>query len=70
MKAHVSEMRQLGVMELRDKIAEREKELFALRSQSRTLQVEKPHRFRELRRDIARYRTVLREKESSHDNAK
>jgi large subunit ribosomal protein L29 len=49
-----------------EELGEREKELseqlFALRLQKVTGQLEKPARVREVRRDLARVMTVLREK--------
>jgi large subunit ribosomal protein L29 len=38
-------------------------ELFRLRFQAATGQLDKPHRIREVRRDIARVHTILRERE-------
>jgi large subunit ribosomal protein L29 len=57
----VSEVRDLTVEELRLKYEETSKELFNLRVQQATGQLEKPSRLRSLRRDIARMRTVMTE---------
>jgi large subunit ribosomal protein L29 len=58
-----SKMREQTVEELLDKERELAEQLFALRLQQVTGQLEKPSRVRELRRDMARVLTVLREKE-------
>jgi large subunit ribosomal protein L29 len=58
----VGEIRDQTVEELRDKEKELADQLFALRLQKVTGQLEKPARIREVRRDLARVMTVLREK--------
>ena len=58
----VQEIRDHSVEELRDKEKELADQLFALRLQKVTGQLEKPARIREVRRDLARVMTVLREK--------
>jgi large subunit ribosomal protein L29 len=58
----VREIRDQTVEELRDKEKELADQLFALRLQKVTGQLEKPARMREVRRDLARVMTVLREK--------
>jgi large subunit ribosomal protein L29 len=58
----VGEIRDQSVEELRDKEKELADQLFALRLQKVTGQLEKPARIREVRRDLARVMTVLREK--------
>jgi large subunit ribosomal protein L29 len=58
----VGEIRDQTVDELRDKEKELADQLFALRLQKVTGQLEKPARIREVRRDLARVMTVLREK--------
>ena len=58
----VGEIRGQTVEELRDKEKELADQLFALRLQKVTGQLEKPARIREVRRDLARVMTVLREK--------
>ena len=50
---------------LLDELRKAKEELFNLRFQSATGQVEKTHRFGEVRKDIARIKTVLRGKASS-----
>ena len=58
----VQEIRDQTVEELRDKEKELADQLFALRLQNVTGQLEKPARMRQVRRDLARVMTVLREK--------
>jgi large subunit ribosomal protein L29 len=57
----MAEIRALSEEELRRKMEEARQELFHLRIQKRTGGVEKPSRFRELRRLLARVQTVLHE---------
>jgi large subunit ribosomal protein L29 len=49
--------------EIRGRIAELEEERFRLRFRSATETLEDPLRFRVIRKDIARMKTVLRERE-------
>jgi len=56
------EIRDQTVEELRDKEKELADQLFALRLQKVTGQLEKPARMRQVRKDLARVMTVLREK--------
>jgi large subunit ribosomal protein L29 len=62
MKSNVQEMRDLSKEELTTKAAELKKELFNLRFQQAMGQIENPMRLRTLRRDIAKTKTILREK--------
>jgi large subunit ribosomal protein L29 len=57
-----SQFRDQTAEELRDRERELSEQLFALRLQKVTGQLEKPARVREVRRDLARVMTVLREK--------
>ncbi len=57
-----SEMRDQSVEELRGRENELAEQLFALRLQKVTGQLEKPSRVRQVRKDLARVLTVLREK--------
>ncbi len=59
----VSELADLGVDEIQDRITDAREELFRLRFRSATQQLENPSLIKALRRDIARMRTVLRERE-------
>ncbi|MBA2312057.1 MAG: 50S ribosomal protein L29 [Actinobacteria bacterium] len=60
-----SDIRELGVEEIEQRLAESREELFNLRFQNATGQLDNFRRIRELRRDIARIKTVLRENELS-----
>ena len=62
MKSNVQEMRDLSPEELTAKAAELKKELFNLRFQQAMGQIENPMRLRTLRKDIAKTKTILREK--------
>jgi large subunit ribosomal protein L29 len=57
-----SQFRDQTVEELHERERELSEQLFALRLQKVTGQLEKPARVREVRRDLARVMTVLREK--------
>lgn len=57
-----SQFRDLSVEELQERERELSEQMFALRLQKVTGQLEKPHRVREVRRDLARLLTILREK--------
>jgi len=59
----VKEIRELSTEEIQKKIVETKEELFNLRFQQATGNLEKPSRIRELRHDVARCKTVLRERE-------
>ncbi|MFH1360265.1 MAG: 50S ribosomal protein L29 [Candidatus Omnitrophota bacterium] len=58
----IKELRDLGIDELRDKEKALKKELFDLNFQKKFGQVEKPGRFRVIRRVIARIQTILTER--------
>lgn len=58
----VTELRELTDDELRQRQEETGKELFNLRVQQSTGQIEKATRIRELRRDMARILTIRRER--------
>jgi large subunit ribosomal protein L29 len=57
------EIRGLTDEEIREKISEIKEELFRLRFRSATQPIENPALFKGLRRDLARLKTVLRERE-------
>jgi large subunit ribosomal protein L29 len=57
-----TEVRELNDQELQDRIAELQEERFRLRLRAATQPLEQPHRLRDLRRDIARMKTVLHER--------
>jgi ribosomal protein L29 len=62
-KMKVNEIRNLSTAELNEKIVSLREELFNLRFQLATGQLENPMRIREVRKTIARIKTVQREKE-------
>ncbi len=57
------ELRELTMDELEEKVKEMKEELFKLRFQLATRQLENPMRLREVRKSIARAKTVMRERE-------
>jgi large subunit ribosomal protein L29 len=68
-----SELRELSLEELGHKLSDMTQELFNLRFQHATDQLENATRLRQAKRDIARIKTLLRERqiapsgESHHD---
>ena len=59
----VNEIRNLTTDEIKEKIKVSKEELFNLRFQQATGNLEKPSRIRELRHTVARLKTVLKERE-------
>jgi len=57
-----ADLRKETAEELMSKLEETQTELFGLRAQQVTAQLENPARMRLLRREIARIKTILREK--------
>jgi len=62
MKTSAKELRDLSSEELMSKAADLQKELFNLKFQQAMGQIENPMRLRTLRKDIAKTKTVLKEK--------
>ncbi len=62
MKTRARELRDLSSEELQAKAGELKKEMFNLRVQQAMGQIENPMRLRTLRKDIAKAKTVLKEK--------
>ena len=58
------EIRELSVTEIEGRIRELEEEQFRLRFRGATEPLENPIRLRHVRRDIARLKTVLRQRQS------
>ena len=58
-----SEVRAMSVSELNEKLDALKKDLFFLRMQHATNQLDNPLKLAETKRDIARVKTVIREKE-------
>jgi large subunit ribosomal protein L29 len=61
--ASAPELRELSSEEIEQALAETGEELFNLRFQHATGQLENYRRLRQLRREVARIKTVLRERE-------
>lgn len=57
------EIRDLTTEELNGKLSELKRELFNLRFQAATRQIENPARIGEVKKSIARVKTVIRERE-------
>lgn len=64
----IKDLRALSNKELEGKIREAKKELFNLRMKQSTGTLEKPSKIRELRKDVARMKTILRERELKEVN--
>jgi large subunit ribosomal protein L29 len=60
----IGECRDLGADELQQRVKELDDQLFRLRIQKSMGQLEAAGKMKSLRRDVARLKTVLREKES------
>ena len=63
MKMKASEVRAMSVAQLNEKLDALKKDLFFLRMQHATNQLDNPLKIRETKHDIARVKTMLREKE-------
>jgi large subunit ribosomal protein L29 len=66
----VKEIRDLTTEQIVAKIKENKEELFNLRFQQATGNLEKPSRIRDLRHDVARLKTVLHERELKEEVTK
>ena len=60
----VKEVRELSTEQLNQKLVELKKDLFMLRMQHATNHLDNPVKISAVRRDIARVKTVLREKQN------
>ena len=58
-----ADIRDLSVTEINDQMAQAKEELFRLRFKGATQELENPVLVKTLRRNIARLRTILRERE-------
>jgi large subunit ribosomal protein L29 len=65
MSMKASDVRSKTADELKDQLVDLKKEQFNLRFQRATQQLEKPARVKEVRRDIARIKTVLGQKNAA-----
>lgn len=59
----LKKMRDMTEIELNTELSKMKKELFNLRFQHATGQLENPVQMRELKKDIARVKTIMRKKE-------
>ena len=59
------EIRELSVEEIKQRMISTEEELFRLKVQLSTKQLENPMKIREARRNVARLKMFLRQKESA-----
>ena len=59
------DIRELKDDEIREQLTQKQEELFRLRFRSATQQLENPALIKSLRRDVARMRTILRERETA-----
>ena len=59
----VSQIRELRPEELEDKLADTKKQLFSIRSQAVTEKLENTNAIKNVKRDIARIKTISRENE-------
>lgn len=59
----IQDIRDLSTQELEDKVKDLKEELFNLRFQNATNQLDNPMRIASVKKDIARVKTVLKEKE-------
>lgn len=57
------EIREYTDDEIQERIAELKEEVFRLRFRTATMELENPKLLRQIRRDIARLKTILRERE-------
>jgi large subunit ribosomal protein L29 len=60
-----AEVRELTVDELRARVKDLDDQIFRLRIQKSMGQLEAPGKVRDVRRDLARIKTILREKETT-----
>ena len=63
MKMKANEVRKMSANELETKLVELKKDLFNLRLQHATNQLDNPIRIAEVKKDIARVKTILREQQ-------
>ena len=63
-KMKANEIRKLSAAELDSKLADLKKDLFMLRMQHATNQLDSPLRIADVKKDIARIKTIIRENET------
>ena len=64
-KMKANEIRKLSAAELDSKLADLKKDLFMLRMQHATNQLDNPLQIAVVKKDIARIKTIIREKETA-----
>ena len=64
-KMKAKEIKDLSVEKLEEKLQDLKKDLFMLRMQHATNQLDNPLKIAETKRDIARVKTIIREKEEN-----
>ena len=66
MKAkEIKEVRSLSIEKLEEKLQDLKKDLFMLRMQHATNQLDNPMKIAAVKKDIARVKTIIREKETN-----
>jgi len=70
MKARLKELRDKSVEDLQREIVEKQKHLFDLRSQAVTEKLEDPTQLTKTRKEIARIKTLIRERELAQQTSK
>ncbi len=60
-----TEVRAMSVEDLEKKLAELKKDLFNLRLQNATNQLDNPNKIGDVKKDIARVKTIIREKQTA-----
>ena len=66
MKAkEIKQVRELSLEKLQEKLQELKKDLFMLRMQHATNQLDNPMQIAAVKKDIARIKTIIREKETN-----
>ena len=64
-KMKANEIRKMSAAELEAKLVELKKDLFMLRMQHATNQLDNPMQIAAVKKDIARIKTIIREKETN-----
>ena len=64
-----SDVREMSEQEILERMAELREELFRLRFRGRLMELENPQLPRQVRREIARMKTILRERELRAETA-
>ena len=65
MKMKATEIRKMSAEELTSKLGDLKKDLFQLRLQHATNQLENPVKIAEVKKDIARVKTIIREQQTA-----